>query len=124
METDIDTIEIFLRNALKRHVPPLKITTDSPMKFEVHGTIPTMQGRQKVDGMYFASIVPKPKDIRLYFFPIYTHQNAFNKISEGLRKCLKGKSCFHIKKIDTQLKEDIESMIQLGVRLYKEDKIV
>ena len=83
-----------------------------------------MQGKQKVDGIYFASVVPKPKDIRLYFFPIYTHAAGFENISEGLQKCLKGKSCFHIKKLSPELESDITAMVKRGVDLYKKDELI
>ncbi len=82
-----------------------------------------MQGKQKVDGHYFASIVPKPKDIRLYFFPIYTHADQFN-LSPELRKMLKGKSCFHIRKLDDELSSEIASMIDLGIHLYRTDELI
>lgn len=83
-----------------------------------------MQGKQKADGCYFGSIVPKPKDIRLYYFPIYTHASEFTWISDELRKCLKGKSCFHIKKLDDELIGDISAMISKGIDLYEKDDLI
>ena len=71
MKTDITEIQAILIGILNAQAPPLKVRSNSIMGFEVAGTKETMQGKQKVDGMYFASIVPKPKDVRLYFFPIY-----------------------------------------------------
>ena len=82
-----------------------------------------MQGKQKVDGYYFASVVPKPKDIRLYFFPIYTHVDNF-KLSDTLKKYLKGKSCFHLKNLDESTLEEIKAMIEKGVELYKKDELI
>lgn len=90
---------------------------------EVCGKKEVMQGKQKVDGYYFASIVPKPKDIRLYFFPIYTHADAFSP-SEELNKCLKGKSCFHIKKLSPELETEITEMVKKGVELYDADGLI
>ena len=85
-------IQEFLKDSLTVQKPALKITKNSEASFEVTGTIEAMQGKKKVDGLYFASVVPKPKDIRLYFFPIYTHADAFKNISPVLRKMLKGLS--------------------------------
>ena len=99
------------------HVPPLQVRKDNENVFEVAGTKEAMQGKQKVDGFYFGSVVPKPKDIRLYYFPIYTHVDQFT-LSPELKKCLKGKSCFHIKKLSPELLEEIKSMIQHGVEIY------
>jgi hypothetical protein len=77
-----------------------------------------------VDGLYFASVVPKPKDIRLYFFPIYTHVDEFKSISPALRKMLKGKSCFHIKNLDKGLKIEVTEMIQLGIKIFQKDGLI
>jgi len=108
-----------LRNILLEHIPPLRISSESSEHLTLNGNVETMQGRQKVDGIFFATIQKKEKDIRLYFFPVYTHEKAFSEMSVNLRKLLKGKSCFHIKKLDAPLKEEIQKIIMDGVREYK-----
>ena len=117
MITELTEIQITLQNLFKAHVPPLQVRKDNENVFEVAGTKEAMQGKQKVDGFYFGSVIPKPKDIRLYYFPIYTHVDEF-ALSPELKKCLKGKSCFHIKKLSPELLEEIKSMIQHGVEIY------
>ena len=117
-------IQQFLKESLTAQKPALKITKNSEESFEVTGTIEARQGKKKVDGLYFASIVPKPKDIRLYFFPIYTHVDAFKGISPALRKMLKGKSCFHIKNLDENLKIEVTEMIQLGIKVFQKDGLI
>lgn len=91
---------------------------------ELIGKKPMMQGKQMVDGYYFATIMKKEKDVRLYFFPIYTHDQEFSYLSPELRKMLKGKSCFHIKKIDDTLKAEISNMLQQGLDLYTKADLV
>lgn len=123
MKTDVNEIRATLIDILKANTPPLKIRTDKDTNFEVAGTKETMQGKQKVDGMYFGSIVPKPKDVRLYYFPIYLYPDEFS-LPDDLKKCLKGKSCFHIKKLDDNLENEIKAMIAKGVELYKKNDLV
>ena len=107
---NLDETHQFLIDLLKAHQPRLKISVDKTSQFEVTGTKEAMQGKQKVDGFYFATVVPKPKDIRLYFFPIYTHTAHFeDQISDELRKYLKGKSCFHIKPLNPDIAADIKN---------------
>ena len=106
---------------LRSHLGTLKITMDTLDKFEVSGTIEAMQGKKKVDGIYFASVIPKPKDVRFYFFPTYTHKEKIGELPAQLQKCLKGKSCFHIKKLDDSLESDIKDLIQTGIELYQKD---
>ncbi|PHN03260.1 hypothetical protein [Flavilitoribacter nigricans] len=124
MVTDLQEIESTLKNIMLECVPPLQVRKETPTLLELAGTRPAMQGKQKVDGFYFGSVVPKPKDIRLYFFPIYTHVDAFEDIPEGVRKCLKGKSCFHIKKLDEELERAFREMVQRGLELYRKDDLV
>ncbi len=123
MIADLGLIRENLQNLLKNQVPPLQIRKDNKNVFEVAGTKEVMQGKQMVDGSYFGSVVPKPKDIRLYFFPIYTHPDVFH-IPPELRKCLKGKSCFHIKKLSPELLAAIQVMIETGVEVYLKDKLI
>ena len=120
---DLQDLQNHLKKVLTAHCPPLSVRKDNEQVFEAAGTKPAMQGKQKVDGYYFASVVPKPKDIRLYFFPIYTHADAF-KLSEDLKKLLKGKSCFHLKNVNEKVLEEIEEMIKKGIHLYEADNLI
>jgi hypothetical protein len=124
MKTDLKEIESTFKTMLKGLAPSIKIRKDNEKAFEAAGTIPAMQGKQKVDGYYFASVMPKPKDVRLYFFPIYTHADAFSDVSDELRKCLKGKSCFHVKKLSPELETEFGEMIKKGAELYKQDGLI
>jgi len=122
--TDPIEIDLEIRSIIKKHSTHLQIRKDDNTGFEVAGTISTMQGKQKVDGFYFASTIPKAKDCRLYFFPIYTDVEHFENIDPVLRKCLKGKSCFHIKKLDSALQNSIEQMIAKGIAIYQEKGVI
>jgi len=124
MKTDLQEIRNSLIGNFDDFIGPLQVRKNSEATFEVAGTIEAMQGKQKVDGYYFASVVPKPKDIRLYFFPIYTHADAYQSLSPELQKCLKGKSCFHIKKLSPEMEGEIKEMIQTGVELYQKDGLI
>ena len=123
MKTDIQEIEETLRDILKAQVPKLRIRKEVADVLEMCGTKEVMQGKQKVDGYYFASAVPKPKDVRLYYFPIYTHPTEFS-LSDDLRKALKGKSCFHIKKLSPELEQEITDMVQKGVDVYDKEELI
>ena len=122
MKTDLSEIRESLQEVLRNRTH-LQVRKETDTNFEVAGTIEVMQGKQKVDGHYFASVVPKPKDIRLYFFPIYTHVDHYGELSPELKKALKGKSCFHIKKLSPEMETEIAAMIAKGEDLYKDGLI-
>tara|TARA_R110002050_G_scaffold136928_1_gene260244 strand:- start:3383 stop:3754 length:372 start_codon:yes stop_codon:yes gene_type:complete len=119
MTKDLGEIETFLRQLLIDQQPALRIRKNETEVLEACGTKEAMQGKQKVDGFYFASIMPKPKDVRFYFFPLYTHVDAFT-LSPDLQKMLKGKTCFHIKQLNDDLKVEIRAMIESGVKIFQE----
>ncbi|MGK7393476.1 MAG: hypothetical protein ACNS62_02850 [Candidatus Cyclobacteriaceae bacterium M3_2C_046] len=124
MKKEVSDIQQTLLSMLEEQVPPLKLKTNTDDQYEFTGTKPVMQGKKKVDGMYFASIIAKAKDVRLYFFPIYTHPAEFEHLSPQLRKYLKGKSCFHIKNLSKELEDEIKSMVDLGLRVYQKEELV
>lgn len=122
--TDINEIRQKLIAILKEHSGVLKVTMDTEAKFEVSGTIEAMQGKKKVEGIYFSSVVPKPKDVRFYFFPTYTHKEQLGELPEDLKKALKGKSCFHIKKMDDAFENNLKELVKKAVGLYQEDGLL
>ena len=124
MKTEVVDIQSALAGILKSKMPTLRVRKDNEKVLEVCGTIEALQGKQKVDGYYFASVMPKAKDCRFYFFPIYTHADKFANICEEARKALKGKSCFHIKKLSPELETEITNMVDLGVELYQKDGLI
>lgn len=124
MTKDLNEISQRLKSLLAEHQSILKTTTDASDKFEVAGTIPTMQGKKKVDGIYFATIMMKPKDVRFYFFPAYTHKEQLGELPENLKKVLKGKSCFHIKQMDDDMEQNMRRLIKRSVECYQADNLL
>ena len=121
---DLKEIYDTLFTILRKHDPVLQVRKNSGENAEFAGTKEVMQGKQKVDGHYFASLMTEPKDIRFYFFPIYTHASDYEDVSEEVRKFLKGKSCFHVKSLDESTIVEISDMIAKGVALYQRDGLI
>lgn len=125
MKNTVSEIKQSLIDLLKAHQPHLKISVDNDSKFEVSGTIETMQGKKKVDGIYFATVQAKPKDVRFYFFPTYTHrEELLASMSDDLKKCLKGKSCFHIKSLSETLETELKELVEQAIVLYQNDGLL
>ena len=124
MTKDINEIQAKLIDIIKEQMDVLRISAETENKFEVSGTIEAMQGKKKVDGIYFASVVPKPKDVRFYFFPTYTHKEQIGELPENLKKALKGKSCFHVKYMDNEFEENLKELVKTAVKLYQADGLL
>ena len=124
MTKDINEIQAKLIDIIKEQMDVLRISAETENKFEVSGTIEAMQGKKKVDGIYFASVVPKPRDVRFYFFPTYTHKEQIGELPENLKKALKGKSCFHVKYMDDEFEDNIKELVKTAVKLYQADGLL
>ena len=124
MTKDLNEIKEKLIFILKEYLGVLKINSDKNDKFEVSWTIETMQGKKKVEGIYFSTILLKPKDVRFYFFPCYTHKEQLGELPKNLKKALKGKSCFHIKYLDDEFETNLKELVKESVKLYQADRLL
>jgi hypothetical protein len=119
----MDDIKPEIYNELVKLLKPLeknmKHRTDGKSKYELSGKKKVIAFKKEFDGMFFASVVIQKGFVGFYFFPIYTHVNEFKDIDTALKKCLKGKSCFHIKKIDKEIFDLIKQMVKKGVEIYE-----
>ena len=78
-----------------------------------------IQGKKR-DELWVGGLLVQKGYVGFYFMPA---QNAAEKkeiFKTELLKCLKGKSCFHIKKEDPVIFEQIEQALRLGFQKYKE----
>src|ERR1700680_3534769 len=73
---------------------------------------------RKYPQLWFASILIQKGYVGFYFFPIYVQPELKGKLEPVLLKCLKGKTCFHIKKNDPQLMQAIGQALQVGFEAY------
>lgn len=78
-----------------------------------------IDGKQRL-GWFFASVVIMKNYVGFYFMPVYLEPEMKTAFDPKLLKHLKGKSCFHIKKLDFELLSMIESAMGEGFKLYKE----
>jgi hypothetical protein len=58
--------------------------------------------------------------VGLYFMPIYSHKEDFRDLSDDFMKKLKGKSCFHIRKIDPDTEKETRVLVKRGYELYRD----
>ncbi len=112
-------IFVWLKEILEPFCVDQDIRTNNEKAYNVYGTTKADFNGKTIDGQYFASVMKMKNYVGFYFFPIYTHKDEFTKEDYPvLLKCLKGKSCFHIKKIDTELSKEISQILKSGANLY------
>lgn len=77
-----------------------------------------IEGRKKPELWFAASLIQKGY-IGFYFMPVYCDDKVKDFFKPELLKCLKGKSCFHIKKADKVIYAQIKASLKLGYDAYK-----
>jgi hypothetical protein len=88
--------------------------------YHLYGSIDVSLFGKKPQPTYVAGVIQQKNYVSFYFSPIYSHPDSFSNISADLKKTLKGKSCFNIKKTTPQLLKEIESILKKGIDKYRE----
>ncbi|HKM80159.1 MAG TPA: hypothetical protein VJY15_04265 [Candidatus Acidoferrum sp.] len=124
--TSLETIYSEIEGILKRHAPPFRfeevgvqnkknaqITVPKPV------VIPGAYGGKPVP-VQLAAVILQKGYVGLYLMCIYLNNEEKKKLSPNLMRLLQGKTCFHVKKLDDALRDDIEAALKLGTQAYKD----
>lgn len=77
-----------------------------------------IEGRKRKE-VYFAGLIIQSKYVGFYYMPIYADTDLKEVFEPELLSLLKGRSCFHIKQLDTKLEGQIRKALKTGFELYK-----
>ncbi len=80
----------------------------------------TIENRKRKE-VYFAGVVIRKGYVGFYYMPVYAEPDVKAIFHPSLLKLLKGKSCFHIKKLDDILLHQISEALATGFKLYKQN---
>lgn len=72
---------------------------------------------RKRDELWFAGALVQKGYVGFYYMPVYGDPSVKKLIKPELLKCLKGKTCFYIKKPDKEIFSQIKEALAIG---YKE----
>jgi hypothetical protein len=115
-------VDVFavLRKKLSVYSPPMQIRMEDQRRYELWSVKDlVIEGRKRKD-VYFAGLMIQKDYVGFYFMPVYVKSEIGTLFSPELAKLLKGKSCFHIKRLNDSLQAAIESALSMGFQLYQE----
>lgn len=69
--------------------------------------------------MYFAGAIVQKGYVGLYYMPVHTDAEREDLFSSRLLPLLRGKSCFHLRRLDDDLLRQVEDSLQQGFRLHR-----
>ena len=76
-----------------------------------------IEGRKRKE-VFFAGLIIQKGYVGFYFMPVYSDVEMKDFFKPELLSRLKGKSCFHIKKLDEALLGQIDEALRRGYALY------
>lgn len=117
----IDRKEIFdqIKLLMKKFEKPLVARSDYDSRYELWSEKEIEIGGRKRKDIFFAGLIIQSSYVGFYFMPIYTDTSLKDIFAPELLSTLKGKSCFHIKKLDKKILSQIKSSLDVGFNLYK-----
>ena len=123
MATDLQQIFQRLRSVLAEHSPPFVARTGGVKNkrdyqlWSEKDLVIDGRSRQEV---YFAGLIVQKAHVGFYYMPVYAQPEIEELFAPELLALLKGKSCFHIKRLDDSLVGQISDALDAGRRLYEE----
>jgi len=121
-KVDNDLKEIFkhVKELMKKYENPLIAKIDYDSRYDLWSVKDIVVEGRKRKEVYFAGLIMQSNYVGFYFMPVYTEAEIKNMFSNDLLKLLKGKSCFHIKKLNEELEKQIADALEKGYLMYKE----
>ena len=120
--------EIFnvLRPMLAKYEDQLQVLSDFESRYELAGNGEYEVKSEKTgkttikEDPYFGAIIIQSKYVGLYLMAPYMFPEEFKGKFPLMDKALKGKSCFHIKKLDKELIDEAGQAIDWCYNKYKD----
>jgi hypothetical protein len=116
---DLSAIFEALRDLLSTYAPPLVSKMDDASHYDLWSVKDlVIEGRKRKE-VYFAGLIIQKGYVGFYFMPVYADTDLKAVFAPELLKLLKGKSCFHIKKLTPELLGQIKVALQVGYEAYQ-----
>lgn len=95
----------------------MKLSGGEGGKVVLISTKPVDIAGRTLNELWFAGALIQKGYVGFYYIPVYHDPSLKKLIKPELLKCLKGKSCFHIKTFDREILSQIKEALAIG---YKE----
>lgn len=118
--------EVFdqLHAMLKQYAPPFSAISGGVKNKRAFGLVSkkqvTIAGRER-DEVYFAGVIEQKHYVGFYYMPVYAKPAMKKIFKPELLGLLKGKSCFYVKALPAELKQQIKDALDAGLAEYKKN---
>ncbi len=117
---DLNTIFTSLKALLSACAPPLISKRDEPGYYDLWSVKDlVIEGRKRKE-IFFAGLIIQKGYVGFYYMPVYAEADLKPVFAPELLRLLKGKSCFHIKRLTPELLAQIEAALKVGFEMYQQ----
>jgi len=116
---NLDAIFTQLKDILLVYRPPFSSKMDDERHLDLWSVKDlVIEGRKRKE-VYFAGLIIQKNHVGFYYMPVYAEPEVKNFFKSELLSRLKGKSCFHIHRLDPILLEQIKEALERGFVEYQ-----
>jgi hypothetical protein len=117
---DLSTIFQALKGLLSAYAPPLVPKMDDTTHYDLWSIKDVVIEGRKRKEIYFAGLIIQKGYVGFYYMPVYADAELKAVLAPELLKLLKGKSCFHVKKLTPELLGQIKAALKIGYDAYQQ----
>ena len=108
-----------LKALFQEFSPPLLPKVDDESHYDLWSFKDLVIEDRKRKEVYFAGLIIQKSYVGFYYMPVYAEPEIKQFFKPELLSRLKGKSCFHIHKLDPLLLDQIKTALQRGFVEYQ-----
>ena len=121
MNQELTTIFNQVKSLMKVYEPPFNARVDDVSRYDLWSEKQVSIADRKYNDVYFSGLIIQSNYVGFYFMPLYIEPQIKGKLKPELLKLLKGKTCFHIKKLDDELVTQLRETLETGFKIYKDN---
>ena len=106
---------VALRDLLLAHKDALVVVHDTDAHFYANCRDADSKGKAQ----FFGAVKVSARKHAFHFMPVYDFPELLLGLSPALKKHMQGKSCFNFEVMDPALLQELQKLIEQGVRRYK-----
>jgi len=110
-----------IKALMQEYAPPMTAKMDDSSHYDLWSIKDLVIDGRKRKEVYLAGLIIQKSYVGFYYMPIYANPELKTVFAPDFLKLLKGKSCFHIKKLDDNLKEQIRAALKIGYENYQKN---
>ena len=116
--TDRTRIFRAVRPLMAHYAPPLQPRTDVEGRYELWSPGPVAVEGGRAKEVFFAGLIIQSSYVGFYFMPLAPDEDPSSVFAPELLTLLKGKSCFHVKRLDDALLGQISAALDHGRAIW------